>query len=281
MGHFFPDEFQISASVVGFVDLAARHLERHENIKVGAYGCGLYKDHPPTKNDPTGVQSDPICAQFRRKETPNVHVIVETLPGWKRDESGELAEVPPDPELVKENALFKYFYKEVPTGDTTQFYPHNFIEFARAGKRVWKNNHLVHRMAPSDFIDPEFVGNSSIVAYLDGTGKGETNAEIVDAITTSLPGVARRFLADGVYVGIAQCGYGDEYVDEYDAESQKHVDCSKLGVSWLPDIKIFGAGDKEGVSLLRGQFGDIRDVQIGEIFLPIHLANMLKPNLYS
>ena len=36
----------MSRTVVGMVDLAARHLERHENIKVGAYGCGLYKEYP-------------------------------------------------------------------------------------------------------------------------------------------------------------------------------------------------------------------------------------------
>lgn len=253
----------MSKTVVGFIDLAARHLEQHENIKVGAYGCGLYKDHPPKKSDPTGVLSDPICAQFARKETPNVHVIVETLPGRMRDENGMFVEVPPDAELVKENAIFKYFYSAVPTGNTTQFYPHNFINFAQAGKRVWQNNHLVRRMTSVDFADPKFIGNASIVAYVDGTGKGDTDAVIVEAVTNSLPGVAHRFLDDDVYVGIASCGYGDEYdLDEDDAESQKYVDCSKLGVSWLPDVKIYGVNDTEGVSLLRGQFGDIRDVQI-------------------
>ena len=200
-----------SPSVVGMIDLAARHLEQHENIKVGAYGCGLYKDHPPKENDPTGVTSDPICGQFQRKETPNVHLIVETLPGRRRDEHGVLVEVPPDTELVKENAQFKFFYASVPTGNTTQFYPHNFITFAKAGKRVWQNQHLVHRMTRLDFDDQEFIGNASIVAFLDGTGKGETNAEVVDAITNSLPGVARRFLNDDVFFGIASCGYGDEF----------------------------------------------------------------------
>ncbi|KAL7539938.1 hypothetical protein ACHAXR_009753 [Thalassiosira sp. AJA248-18] len=246
----------MSRAVAGMIDLAARHLEQHENIKVGAYGCGLYKEYPPKENDPTGVSSDPICGQFQRRETPNVHIIVETIPGRKRDENGVLVEVPLDPELVNEYAQFKYFYAAVPTGNTTQFYPHNFINFATTGKRIWENTHLVHRMKTTDFADPHFIGNVSVVAYLDGTGNGETD-ETVDAISTSLPGVARRFLKDDVYVGIAHCGYGDD-----DDESQKLVDCSQLDVKWLPDIKVYGVDDNVGVSLLRGHFGDVRDVQI-------------------
>eukprot|EP00578_Thalassiosira_sp_NH16_P000892 CAMPEP_0181130828 /NCGR_PEP_ID=MMETSP1071-20121207/30077_1 /TAXON_ID=35127 /ORGANISM="Thalassiosira sp., Strain NH16" /LENGTH=992 /DNA_ID=CAMNT_0023216935 /DNA_START=80 /DNA_END=3059 /DNA_ORIENTATION=- len=257
----------MSRAIVGMVDLAACHLEKHENIKVGAYGCGMYKEYPLKAGDVTGVRSDPICAQFQRRETPNVHVIVETVPGRKRDENGELVEVHPDPEQIRENAQFKYFYAAVPDGNTTQFFPHHFISFARAGKKVWEDTHLVHKMTKDDFMDPRFVGNVSLVAYLDGTGNYEGgNSEVVDAIATSLPGLARRFLKDGVYVGIAKCGYGDEDIfgiDEDDTnESQKDVDCSTLDVSWLPDIKVYGVDDTVGVSLLRGQFGDVRDVQI-------------------
>mmetsp|Transcript_17535 Transcript_17535/g.37043 ORF Transcript_17535/g.37043 Transcript_17535/m.37043 type:complete len:969 (-) Transcript_17535:411-3317(-) len=250
----------MSKTVMGMVDLAARHLEYHENIKVGAYGCGLYKEHAPKPNDPTGVTSDPICAQFQRRETPNVHIIVETLPGRRRDENGMMVEVPLDPELVKENAQFKYFYADVPHGNTTQFYPHNFIDFAIKGKRVWESNHLVRRMTRMDFEEEDFIGNTSIVAYFDGTGSLEGADEVIDSIKNSLPGVARRFLKDDVYVGIAHCGYGDEFMDQVDTQS--HVDCSKLDVAWLPDIKIYGANSTNGVSLLRGKFGDMRDVQI-------------------
>ena len=78
----------MSRSVVGMIDLAARHLENHFNIKVGAYGCGLYSsEQKQNSQDPTGVTTDPICAQFQRRETPNVHVIVETIVGKKRDEN--------------------------------------------------------------------------------------------------------------------------------------------------------------------------------------------------
>ena len=253
----------MSRAVIGMVDIAAKQLEEHENIKVGAYGCGLHKEYPPEKNDPTGVTSDPICAQFLRRETPNLHVIVETIPGKKRDEKGVLVEVPPDPELIRENAQFKYFYSAVPTGNTTQFHPHNFINFALTGKRVWENSHLVHRMKKEDFKDPAFIGSISIVAYLDGTGNGETDREVADAISTALPGVARRFKEDDVYVGVALCGYGDDNpVDESDIESQKHVDCSKFDVKWLPDIKVYSIDDTVGVSLLRGKFGDSRDVEV-------------------
>ena len=80
----------------------------------------------------------------------------------------------------------------------------------------------------------------------------------MDAIAVSLPGVARRFLNDNLYVGIAYCGSGDG------GESHKYVDCSELDVSWLPDIKVYGVDDANGISLVRGKFSDVRDVQIGE-----------------
>ncbi|KAL7548022.1 hypothetical protein ACHAWF_011305 [Thalassiosira exigua] len=245
----------MSRTVVGMIDLAARHL-RHENILVGAYGCGLYKEHPIKENDLTGVVSDPICAQFRRRETPNVHVIVETMPGRKRDENGVFVELPPPAELVREHSQFKHFYAAVPHGNTTQFHPRKFIDFAIAGKRVWENSRLVHKMSTDDFADPGFMGNVSVVAFLDGTGRGGTDPEVVDAISSSLPGVAHRFLKEEVYVGVARCGNG--------SDDQEHVDCSELEVSWLPDIKIYGPNEVTGISLLRGQFSDVRDVQIGE-----------------
>ena len=252
----------MSRSVVGVVDLAARHLAQL-GIKVGAYGCGLYKEFPPEKHDPTGVLTDPICAQFQRRETPNVHVIVETLPGKKRDaETGELVVIPPDQELVKENAMFKYFYASVPDGNSTQFLPQNLIAFAKAGRRVWESYHLVHKMRKDDFSRPDFMSNISIVAFLDGTGLGETNEDVVSTIISSFPGLARRFVNDDVYVGIAQCGFGDEYADENDSANQLDVDCSKLDVSSLPDIKVFSVNMTQGESLLRGQFSDRRDVQI-------------------
>jgi len=251
----------MSRSVVGMLDLAARHLEHHENIKVGGYGCGLYKEYPPKENDPTGVLSDPICGQFHRRETPNVHLIIETIPGRRRDKNGDLVEYYPDLDIVKENALFKHFYADVPSGNITQFFPHKFIDFAKAAKSVWQNNHLVHRMTRKDFSSPHFIENVSIVAYLDGTGQGKTNPAVVDAITSSLPGVARRFLIDKYFVGIARCGFGDEENIENNNE-ESHVDCSKLSVSWLPDIKVYSVNDTTGVSLLRGEFSDTRDVQI-------------------
>lgn len=110
-------------------------------------------------------------------------------------------------------------------------------------------------MLRSSFNDTEFISNSSLVAYFDGTGNEETNGEVVDAIYGALPGVAHRFLNDGLYVGTASCGFGDE-------EDERLIDCSRYNVSWLPDIKIYGENDTIGTSLLRGQFGDRRDVQI-------------------
>jgi hypothetical protein len=82
--------------------------------------------------------------------------------------------------------------------------------------------------------------------------------EVVDAIQSSLPGVARRFLNDTFYVGIALCGVGDEEVDD----EKNLVDCSIRDVSFLPDIKVYKKNSTESISLLRGKFSDMRDVQI-------------------
>ncbi len=255
----------MSRTIEGFIDIAAKNLEERENIKVGAYGCGLYKEYKATDKDVLGISTDPICKQFRRQETPNVHVIVETIPGRKRNEYGEFVEVPPDPQLMVEAAKFKYFYSSVPDGNSTEFYPHRFIRFAKTGKRIWNDLHLVKKMTADDFRNASFAStsNATIVAFLDGTGEGDMNQEVADAISTTLPGVARRFEQDGVQFGIANCGYGDEYEEE-NGDSKYNVDCSKLDVPWLPAVKIYGKNDTRGTSLLRGQFGDRRDVQIGE-----------------
>lgn len=253
----------MSRSVVGFVDLAAKHLKKYEDIKVGAYACGQYKDHEKGK-DPIGVTTDPICKQFQRRETPNVHVIVETL-----NPDGE-----PDGEkstrVLKENSKFKYFYSSVPYGNSTEFYPHNLIDFAQSGKRVWYDSRLVHKMVKEDFASEAFLSNYSIVAYTDGIGNIDVDSEITNTIETSIPSIARRFGKAGLYVGTASCGYGEDDIEslfvEEDDEGET-VDCSKLDVGWLPDIKLYGPGDSKGVSLLRGKFGDRRDVQIGKIYL--------------
>ena len=250
----------MSRSVVGFVDLAAKHLQKYEDIKVGAYACGQYKGHEKGK-DPIGVTTDPICKQFQRRETPNVHVIVETL-----NPNGEKSSI----RVLKENSKFKCFYLSVPYGNTTEFYPQNLIDFAQSGKRVWYDSRLVHKMVKEDFASEAFLSNYSIVAYTDGIGNIDVDSEIANTIATSIPSIARRFGKVGLYVGTASCGYGEDdieslFVEEYDeAES---VDCSQLDVGWLPDVKLYGPGDSKGVSLLRGKFGDRRDVQIGKIYL--------------
>lgn len=258
----------MSRMIAGMVDLAARHLAKNENIKVGGYRC---TPNATSADDPLGLRTDPICSQFNRFETPNVHLIVETIPGRRRNENGDLVDVYPDRDTVLENAMFKHFYSAVPNGNSTQFFPHNFIEFAVGAKKTWEHNHLVHKMTRKDFLSPEFIDNVSIIAYLDGTGNDQPNTEIVDAILGSLPGVARRFLNDTFYVGIARCGFGDEEVED----EKNRVDCSVWDVSWLPDIKVYNNNSTEGRSLLRGKFGDMRDVQIalesmGNILRLIH-----------
>jgi len=232
----------MSRAVEGFLDAAAGHLEKHENIKVGAYGCGLYGDILPTKTDLLGLRTDPICKQFQRLETPNIHVVVETLSG--------------DDSFAVSNAKFKHFYAAVPTGNSTELYPQNLINFALTGRKIWNDSHLVRRMKKEDFYDPAFMTNVSVVAFTDSTDA--TLGEVQDAIAATLPALARRFLDKHLYVGIVSCGSGDD-------EDGYLVDCSEFGVGWLPDMKLFGANRTEGVSLIRGHFGDRRDVQIGKL----------------
>lgn len=237
----------MSRTVAGFIDLAAEHLEKFENIKVGAYGCGLYSDASVSNRDLLGVTTDPICKQFQRIETPNVHVVVETLSGNNL--------------TLEENSNFKYFYSSVPFGDTTEFLPHNFIQFAINGKRIWDNLHLVKKMTSSDFTSQEFIDKFAVVAFVDGTksrGDEETDQEVYDTVVYSLPVLARRFSKADFYIGIAYCG-GDHESSE---PNDRHVDCSELDVSWLPDVKMYGTNETNGMSLLRGSFGDRRDVQI-------------------
>ena len=57
------------------------------------------------------------------------------------------------------------------------------------------------------------------VVDLDGTGAGKTSVKVLKAVANSMPGVARQFLADNVYVCVVRCGYVDEHADEDNAES--------------------------------------------------------------
>ena len=41
-------------------------------------------------------------------------------------------------------------------------------------------------------MDPEFIGIASIVAFVDGTGKSNIDAEIVESRTNGLPSVPQR-----------------------------------------------------------------------------------------
>ncbi len=237
----------MSRAVDGFLDLAANYLEKYENIKVGAYGCGLYDKDMTSQKDQLGVKTDPICKQFKRPETPNIHIVVETLTEGDDDEGSNML-------ALEANAKFDYFYAAVPTGNATQLHTGALINFAINGAKVWENYHLVKEMVRSDFTDPAFMKNTSIIAFIDENDKD--NKEIQDALSNSLPALAGRFKGADLYVGVASCGTGEE-------EDEHFIDCSALNVSWLPDVKIFGPDQSEGLSLVRDEFTDRRDVQIG------------------
>ncbi len=80
----------MSRAVVSFLELAAEHLEG-ENIRTGAYGCGIYGESLQESKEKgfEGWLSDPICKQFGRRETPNTHVVVESVNGYV-DEDGNI-----------------------------------------------------------------------------------------------------------------------------------------------------------------------------------------------
>jgi len=199
-----------------------------------------------TKKDVLGVTTDPICKQFKRPETPNIHIVVETLIEGDDDEGSNML-------ALEANAKFDYFYAAVPTGNATQLHTGALINFAINGAKVWENYHLVKEMVRSDFTDPAFMKNTSIVAFIDENDKDKK--EIQDALSNSLPALAGRFKGADLYVGVAACGSGEE-------EDEHFIDCSALNVSWLPDVKIFGPDQSEGLSLVRDEFTDRRDVQI-------------------
>ena len=115
----------MSRTVVSFLELAAEHLQ-NDNIRVGAYGCGIYGESLQESKAKgfAAWSSDPICNQFQRKETPNTHVVVESLNGYLSDDGKDITS------FGKRVAKFSSFHAAAAHGSTKELWPRQFIDFA-------------------------------------------------------------------------------------------------------------------------------------------------------
>ena len=164
--------------MVGFIDLTAGHLKK-SNTKVGAYGCGLYDGFKPNDKDIMGVITDPICKQYQRKEAPNIHILVETL-----TEDNDNNNDDDNDNTITTNSVahqFTYVYTGIPNRNTSAIYPYKLIHFALTVRRTWSNLHLVNCMIkPEDFTSSDFIGNVSVVVFIDGVSNDTSHTSDVE-----------------------------------------------------------------------------------------------------
>jgi len=235
----------MSRSMVSFLELAAEHLQG-ENIKTGAYGCGIYGESLEESKQKgfEAWMSDPICKQFGRRETPNTHFVVESVNGYTR-EDGNITS------FGRRVSKFRTFHAPAATGTAHDQWPAKYIHFAMNSKRDWEDSEHVKYVERKDFDDPMFNSTDRILAFIDDTEV----EDVQEAILSVLPNIARRLTDAEIIVGVISCA--SELEDD-----PRLVDCSTLDVSWLPDIKLFAANATTGISLLSEEFSERRDVQI-------------------
>ena len=240
----------MSRMVPTLVELASKHLEK-ENIRVGAYGCGIYGDSLESSKEKgfAAWVTDPICKQFGRKETPNTHLILEFISG--------------DSDFMQRAQDFRFFYTAAAHGTSVELLPRELINFADTAYRAWEDSMFIKSMEREDFDHPSFSSSPHIVAFFDNSTSTSSDVnDIQDAINAALPSIARRSADANITVGMVHCGSKSD-MGAIEEQNDRLVDCSKLDVSWLPDIKVYGETDTTGLSLLSDDFGDRRDVQIG------------------
>ncbi len=154
--------------------------------------------------------------------------------------------------------------------DVITVWPAKFTQFAINSKEAWEDSEHVLEVTRQDFDDPQFNSTARILAFID-------DREVQDeqeAILSALPNIARRMTDAEILVGVVSCA--SELEDD-----PRVVDCSTLGVSWLPDIKLFAANQTLGVSLLGEEFSERRDVQIGKTLYWCALLNQLLLNNFA
>jgi len=236
----------MSRAVAAMLDLTASHLAK-DGIMVGAYGCGVYGQSKASskKKGFVGWMDDPVCKQFGRKETPNTHFVME------------VTGTDVDPMTVKRAQEFTNFYAKGATATPKDLWPDRLINFAKLSQKAWEDGALVESFTEESFASPDFSEKFRVVAFLDSTATEELR-EIQDAMVVAIPGVAKRITRAGGRVGIATCATGSETEEK----AKYVVDCSKLGVAWLPDVKFYGANRTKGDSVLAEQYEERRDIQI-------------------
>ena len=233
----------MSRTVVSMLELAAKQLDG-ENIRVGAYGCGLYgQSLEKSKSDGfVAWLTDPICKQFQRRETPNSHVVVEALSGSR--------------DFKERTAQFANFYGAAATGTIKHMWPRRLIDFAMKGKRGWDDSFLVEYLTKDDFESPSFHNKTRLIVFTNNIEEDDVAHEVQDAILAAVPHVAHRLQNASIYVSVASCAAESE-------DDPKLIDCSSLNVSWLPDVKVYGVNQTRGHSLISEDFVETRDAQIG------------------
>ena len=242
----------MSRAAVSFVELAAAHLLQQPaaggtTIRVGAYGCGIHGESLKISKEEgfRAWNKDPICKQFGRQETPNTHVVVEAINGTRT--------------FHTRAAMFQSFHHPASCGSTRELWPKRLINFASDAELNWIGSALVERLTEVIMNSSDFVSSARVVAFVD-EGELEDLGGVQGAVVEALPAVARQLVPGGVRVGVAPCAaIGD-------AEEDAGVDCSKHGVSFLPDVRIFGVNTTVGLSLIGEKFVERRDAQIGRAY---------------
>jgi len=232
----------MSRQVVSLVELAAKHLN-NENVRVGAYGCGLYGQSLEESKAKgfVGWSVDPICKQFQRAETPNTHVVVEVLSGSQN--------------FRERAAKYTNFYSGAARGTTLNLWPRRFIDFAMKGKKGWDGRSLVKYLTSDDFESPSFHNQTRIIVFVNDIEDDANAHEVQNIVLSAVPHVARRLQNTTIHVSIASCATETE-------DDPSLIDCSTKSVSWLPDVKIYGVNQTLGRSLISEEFIEARDAQI-------------------
>lgn len=259
----------MSRSVVPYIELAASHLLKFTKIRIGAYGCGIHGEFLERSKKQIGLQGafeDPICSDFGRRESPSSHVVIQVIKG--------------DDKFRQKSSLFRSFYSAAAVGAVYELWPSNVINFAERALDDWSKSKLVEQFVSSDFEEENstFTSTFRIVAFIDTSLNSDAQNQesmakksIQNALLVALPRLAAQVLPAGGRVGTAVCA---TYLDsDHDA-----VDCESIGVAWLPDVKIFGVNQLNGISLLNDEITEVRDIQIALEVLSNTVAALLELN---
>jgi len=254
----------MSRAIRPYVEATAEILKADHNVKVGAYGCGIYADERMKKKGHGSAFKDPICEALGRRVTPSTHALVEVISSSTTTTEGDSGEDNEYDAFRNRAEHFHSYYAAAEFGTIVDLTPAKLLAFATAGKRTWDNSGLLEEFGPKDLEDPAFLETARIVAFMDPDD--DDPDDVQGALSMALPGVAKRVTKAGGRIGVARCATGAEAEESEETDDNtrrpKPVDCASLDVAWLPDVKIYGANQTWGLSLLGEDFTERRDVQV-------------------